>query len=104
MIMYKNKSTSIIFGLVGSGYGYYKGVQDYDYHVNNKNVKIMDNNEINKIFEKKILLNTLMCGGIFSIIGIYPIITFPIITSLYTYDKLFSENKFKKDGMNWYKL
>ena len=57
--------------------------------MNNKDVEKMSKNEINNIFEKKIILSTLIGSGIFGIIGIYPVITFPIISSLYIYDKLF---------------
>ena len=87
VLMYKNKSTSIVFGVVGSVYGYYKGVIDYDQYINNKHVEKMSKNEINNVFEKKIILSTLMGGVIFGMIGIYPLITFPIISSLYAHDK-----------------
>jgi hypothetical protein len=87
VLLYKNKSTSIVFGLVGGVYGYYKGVLDYDEYINKQNVEKISKNEINNTFEKKIILSTLTYGGIFGLIGIYPVITLPIISSLYTYDK-----------------
>ena len=91
VLTYKNKSTSIIFGVVGSVYGYYKGVLDYNEYINNKQVEKMSENEKNNVFEKKIILNTLMGGVIFGMIGIYPVISVPIISSLYVHDKYFEK-------------
>ena len=67
--MYQSTSTSVIFGLVGATFGWYKGVEQYEHH-----------HECNK----KIILSSLINGGIFALLGAYPVVTFPII---YAYEK-----------------
>jgi hypothetical protein len=78
IVMYQSTSTSVIFGLVGATFGWYKGVEKYE-----------DHHEYNK----KIILSTLTNGGIFALIGAYPVVTFPIICSLYAYEKYTDEYK-----------
>ena len=45
VLLYKNKSTSIVFGLIGGVYGFYKGIEDYEEYINKKltaNFKVYD--------------------------------------------------------------
>lgn len=83
-LLLKNRQTSIIFGFVGTGFGLYKSIDSYDNYVNKNKVNSI---EAKKIFDIKIITNTLIYGSTFALLGYYPVISTPFIVSGYIYDK-----------------
>lgn len=90
LLLYKNTQTSLIFGLVGTTFGLYNSINSYDNYINkNPTNPINSKNtiEANKIFNFKIITHSLLYGTSFAFLGYFPVISTPLITVAYIYDK-----------------
>lgn len=87
LVFRKNVFTGITCGLVGSVYGNYKGIISYNNYVQIKK-EVHSDKELDKIFDFKIISHTLFYGSTFGIVGMYPLISMPIVLFGFIYDKI----------------
>jgi hypothetical protein len=85
-LLYKNTQTSLIFGLVGTTFGLYNSINSYDNYINKNPTNTI---QANKIYNFKIITHPLLYGTSFAFLGYFPIITTPIITAAFIYDKYY---------------
>ena len=87
LLLYKNSQTSLIFGFVGTTFGLYNSINSYDNYVNKNDLNPINTIQADKIFNFKIITHSLLYGTSFAFLGYFPVISTPIITVGYIYDK-----------------
>ncbi len=87
LVFRKNLLTGVTCGLIGSVYGNYKGIVNYNNYAQTKK-EILSDKELDKIFDFKVVAHTLFYGSTFGILGSYPLISMPLILFSFIYDKV----------------